>query len=247
MTSAPRRAVGFIFARGGSKGVPGKNIRQLGGKPLIAYSIETARACPLLETVVVSTDDDRIAMVSESHGAEVPFRRPGALATDEAPEWLSWQHAVRWFTEHRGPFHEFVILPTTSPFRSVEDVTSAILMLRDHPDTDIVVSVRAAERSPYFNMVKFDEQGLARRVIEPERAITRRQDAPVVFDMTTVVYVARPDFILQAAGLFEGRVRAVTIPGERAMDIDTPHDFMIAECIAAHRSTANGTSGEDAS
>lgn len=236
MNDSEQRAIGFIFARGGSKGVPGKNIKLLAGKPLIAYAIETARACTLLETVIVSTDDPVIAAVAREHGAEVPFFRPAELAADDSPEWLAWQHAIRWVQAERGNFDIFVSLPTTSPFRAVEDVTACIDVLRFNQETDAVITVRQAERSPYFNMVSLDASGHARLVIEPTQAVSRRQDVPEVFDITTVAYAARPNYVLNANRLFEGRVGTVRIPVERSMDIDTPYDFMLAECIAHNRS-----------
>jgi len=238
MTVAGSRAIGFIFARGGSKGLPGKNIKLLAGKPLIAYAIETARACLLLETVIVSTDDSEIAATARNFGAEVPFIRPADLATDASPEWLSWQHAIRWTQAHRGEFDAFVSLPATSPFRSTEDVVACIETLRADSGADVVITVREAERSPYFNMVRLDNAGYAHVVIESGAAVARRQDVPVVFDVTTVAYAARPAFVLNSSQLFGGKVRAVIVPAERALDIDTPYDFMIAECIARHRSAS---------
>lgn len=232
MTTDTPRHVAFIFARGGSKGLPGKNIKPLAGKPLIAHAIATARACPRLETVIVSTDDPAIAAVAREHGAEVPFMRPAHLAQDNSPEWLAWQHAIDWFQRERGDFDSFVSLPPTSPFRAVADVEACLDRLHDQPDTDIVITVRAAERSPWFNMVRLDPDGIARLVIAPNQGIARRQDAPPVYDITTVAYVARPAFVLSADRLFAGRVRTVQVPPERALDIDTPWDFRLAECIA---------------
>lgn len=229
------RAVGFIFARGGSKGLPGKNIKNLAGKPLIAYSIETALACDSLETVIVSTDDPEIAQVARDFGAETPFMRPAELAGDTSPEWLAWRHAIEWFNKDRGELDIFVSLPATSPFRAVSDVDACIAALHDDPSADIVVTVREAERSPYFNMVSMDESGYARLVIESAKSVSRRQDVPAVYDMTTVAYAARPSFVLNAARIFDGRVRTVLVPAERALDIDTPYDFMLAECIASSR------------
>jgi N-acylneuraminate cytidylyltransferase len=232
MTSA-FRTIGFIFARGGSKGVPGKNIRPLAGKPLIAHAIEVGLATPGIETIIVSTDDEAIAAVARAHGAEVPFMRPAELAQDNSAEWLAWQHAVRWHYDNRGRFDCFISLPTTSPFRIVADVTACMDVIRDDAETDGVITVVEANRSPYFNMVTLDERQAARIVMACEDAVFRRQDVPPVYDMTTVAYAARPDFILGAERLFTGRIRAVTIPVERAADIDTEFDFRIAEAIAA--------------
>jgi N-acylneuraminate cytidylyltransferase len=229
------RCIAFVFARGGSKGVPGKNIKALGGRPLIAYSIETARACKRIETVIVSTDDPEIADVARAFGAEVPFMRPPDLATDNAPEWLAWRHAINWFNSERGHFDAFVSLPATAPFRNSSDVDACLNLFCVHPDTDAVITVREAERSPYFNMVRLDADGYARLVIETTMAPTRRQDVPAVFDMTTVAYVARPAFVLSASRLFEGKVRTVQVPRERSLDIDTPFDFRLAEFLLQTR------------
>src|SRR5690349_10660690 len=118
--------IAFIFARGGSKGIPRKNLRTLGGRPLLAWSIETAAACPEIDRVIVSTDDAEIAEVGRAHGAETPFMRPADLATDTSPEWLSWQHAIRTVRSQSGPFDLFVSVPTTSPLRRPEDISAAI-------------------------------------------------------------------------------------------------------------------------
>jgi CMP-N-acetylneuraminic acid synthetase len=227
-----KRAFAFIFARGGSKGVPGKNIKLLAGKPLIAYAIETALATRRFESVIVSTDSEEIAAISRRFGAATPFLRPAELASDTAPEWNAWRHAIQFVQNHHGVFDIFVSLPATSPFRNVNDVRGCMSLLEENPETDIVLTGRRAERSPYFNMVLVDERNFARLVIEPKNNLVRRQDAPEVFELTTVAYAARPHFILRADNVWAGKVRMVVIPEERAMDIDTKHDFFIAECIA---------------
>ena len=226
------RAVAFIFARGGSKGVPQKNIKSLAGKPLIAYAIEVGRQTPGIETVIVSTDDREIAEAARQYGAEVPFMRPSELAGDTAPEWLAWRHAIRWFQDNRGAFDLFVSLPTTSPFRAVEDARGCMDAILEDPVADIAITITPANRSPHFNMVAVDEQGYMKLVIDKSQTIERRQDAPKVYDITTVAYAARPSFVLSANRIFDGNVRSVLVPQERALDIDTPFDFMVAEAIA---------------
>lgn len=240
MITVELRTIAFIFARGGSKGIPGKNIRPLGGKPLIAHAIEVGRATPGIETVIVSTDDQAIAEVALAYGAEVPFMRPPELAQDASPEWLAWRHAIAWVQKHRGPFGLFVSLPPTSPFRAVADVNACIDALREDDTADVAITVAMASRSPYFNMVKTDQKGCAELVINPSSGIVRRQDAPEVFDITTVAYAARPAFVMQAERIFAGKVKAVVVPQERALDIDTPFDFKVAEAITAMRSADGG-------
>lgn len=226
------RCFAYVFARGGSKGVPGKNIRQLGGRPLIAYPIETARATGLFERIIVSTDSKEIADVAVRYGAEAPFLRPAELATDTASEWLAWQHALQATEALYGLPDIFVSLPATSPFRNTLDVARCIDRLKEHDETDIVITAKPADRSPYFNMVRLDEKRHAHLVIKPDGKLVRRQDVPAVFDVTTVAYAARPDFILNSSGLWDGCVGMVEVPVERALDIDTPFDFFMAECIA---------------
>jgi len=222
--------VALIPARGGSKGVPRKNIRQLAGKPLIAYAIETALKSRLIDRVVVSTEDDEIAEIARQYGAEVPFMRPEPLSRDNSPEWLTWQHALETLATLDGASNIGVlagILPT-SPLRAVEDVDACITMLIE-TDADIVITVKPADRNPYFNMVTINEEGKAQLVIPPQGVVFRRQDAPPVYDVTTVAVAARPQFVMNACSLFEGKVKAVVVPADRALDIDTELDFRVAE------------------
>ena len=223
--------VAFIFARGGSKGVPRKNLRLLGGVPLIAHSIQQARNSQLIDRVVVSTDDQEIADISRLHGAEVPFMRPAELAADDAPEWLAWQHALNAVEAADAPKVDvFVSLPPTSPLRAVEDIDACVNTLLQG-DADIVITVRPGERSPYFNMVTLTGEGEARLVMQSNNVINRRQDSPAVYDVTTVAYAARPNFVRASNSIFGGRVKAVIVPAERSVDIDTELDFKFAEFL----------------
>lgn len=219
----------FIFARGGSKGLPRKNIKPLAGKPLIQYSIDTALASPSIEHVFVSTDDTEIAEIASTCGATI-IERPKELASDTSAEWLSWRHAVEWAAKNYGTFDRFVSLPATSPLRSVDDVEDAIETLAKTA-SDICISITPASRSPFFNMVKKTSQGMVELVNSPVNEVSRRQDAPAVFDITTVVYVSTPEFILNNYGIFSGKVSSVEIPKERAVDIDDIYDFKLAEAI----------------
>ena len=219
----------FIFARGGSKGLPGKNIKLLMGKPLIQYSVEVALKISSIDKVFVSTDDDDIAKVSNSFGAIV-IKRPVELAQDDSPEWQAWKHAIDWVKERYGEFEGFVSLPATSPLRSAEDVELAMLR-RSNMGADICIAVTPASRSPYFNMVKKLDDGLIELVNKPVDSISRRQDVPEVFDITTVVYAADVEFIMNNNSIFDGSVTSVEIPKYRAVDIDDIYDFQLAELI----------------
>lgn len=225
------KTVAFIFARGGSKGLPGKNIRPLGGKPLIAWSIEHALAVKRIERVIVSTDSEEIAAVAREYGAEVPFIRPAELARDDSPEWLAWRHALNYLRETTGALPEVMVsVPATAPLRLSLDIENC-LDEYEKGDADIVITVTDAHRSPYFNMVKTNADGTVELVNPPQSAIAHRQDAPVVYDMATVCYIANPEFVMTHNATFEGRVKAVQVPTERAIDIDTLLDFQMAECL----------------
>ncbi|MFA5156143.1 MAG: acylneuraminate cytidylyltransferase family protein [Candidatus Omnitrophota bacterium] len=227
--------LGTIFARGGSKGIPGKNLKPLAGKPLIAYAIEAGLGIPLIDRLIVSTDDDKIAEVSRQYGAEVPFMRPAELAADNSPELLSWKHALTTMKKDFACRADILVsLPATSPLRSREDIMRCIKLLLDSK-ADIVVTVKEAERNPYFNMLTMDKDSNARVVIAGKKKIACRQEAPVVYDMTTVAYAARVPYILSAASIMEGRVKAVVVPRERALDIDTLFDFELAEFLASRK------------
>lgn len=227
----PQSAIAFIFARGGSKGLPGKNIRPFAGKPLIAWAISHAKAVERVRRVIVSTDSLEIALVAKAHGAEVPFMRPPELAEDTSPEWLAWRHALEFVREEEGALPWAMLsVPTTAPLRLASDIDRAI-DLYSQGDADVVVSVAKAHRNPYFNMIVKDPNHSVGLVIPPAAGISRRQDAPEVFDMTTVVYCASPRFVLEHNSIFGGRVKAIEIPAERSIDIDIQLDFEMAEFL----------------
>ncbi len=221
----------FIFARSGSKGLPGKNVRLFGGKPLIAWSIEHALAVNRIERVIVSTDSEEIAIVARKYGAEVPFMRPSELARDESPEWLAWRHALNFLLDKEGVLPKVMVsVPTTAPLRLPLDIENC-LDEYEKTDTDMIVTVTDSRRSPYFNMVKVNEDGTIGLVNPSQSVVVCRQEVPKIYDMTTVAYVVRPEFIITHNAIFEGKVRAVHVPLERAIDIDTLLDFQIAEYL----------------
>jgi N-acylneuraminate cytidylyltransferase len=229
------KVVGFVFARGGSKGIPRKNLRLLRGKPLIVHAIEAALASRYIPRVVISTDDEEIAGVARKHGAEVPFMRPAELASDTASEWLAWQHAIRAVSGGDRPNFDIIVsVPATAPLRAPADIDACVEMLIES-GADGVTAVTEPHRNPYFNMVVLDEARRARVVMGNEKQFVRRQDAPPVYDMTTVVDAARPEWVLRVDGFFQGDVRAVIVPRERALDIDSELDLEMAEFLLARR------------
>ncbi len=222
--------IALICARANSKGVPRKNIKYLGGIPLIAWSIKTAKSIDCISKVIVSTDSLEIAKIAVEFGAEAPFIRPSELAEDDSSEWLVWRHALDYIESTNQRIDGLIVIPPTAPLRSAQDVINCIEEFQKG-DIDIVITVSNSSRSPYYNMIKKNHQGFASLVIPPEKNISRRQDVPEVFDMTTVAYIVKPKFVRESSGIFDGRVRSVNIPPERAIDIDTMLDFEIAEFL----------------
>jgi N-acylneuraminate cytidylyltransferase len=218
----------FMFCRGGSKGIPGKNIIPVADKPLLAHTIECALSSQYIERILVSTDDDEIATVAAKYGAGL-IKRPQELARDESPELLAWRHAIE-TTELERPLagDRFISLPATSPLRAPQDIDAALERFAKN-DCDIVFGISPSARSPYLNMVKIDQNDHL-EVISPSSAF-RRQDTPDVYDITTAVYVSSTDYIANCTSLMAGKVGYVIIPPERALDIDEPFDLHLAEIL----------------
>ena len=229
------RATALVCAREGSKSLPGKNVRLLAGKPLIAWAIEHALAVDRINRVIVSTDSEEIASIARKFGAQVPFIRPAELARDDSPEWLVWRHTLNFLLEIEGTHPDaLVVVPATAPLRMPVDIENCLDEF-EKGDGDLVITITDAHRNPYFNMVKRRPDNTVELVIPPDATVARRQDAPAVYDMTTVAYVVQPQFVMNHNAVFEGRVRAVHVPRERSIDIDTAFDFMIAECLINSR------------
>ena len=218
------KTIAFIFARGGSKGLPNKNIKLLGGIPLIGHSILSAKENNSISAIYVSTDSQKIKDVAIELGANI-IDRPDNLATDNSPEWFSWRHAVEELGDKGIKFDCFVSLPATAPLRSDDDINQCILALKE--GVDMVITASHASRNPSFNMIHRDKDGLSKLIMNSD--FYRRQDAPQAFDLTTVAYVTRPEYILNKKNIFEGNTYSVIIPKERAIDIDDKIDFFIAE------------------
>lgn len=218
----------FIFARGGSKGVRNKNIRSAGGKPLIAHTIACALKSRYINRVIVSTDSEAIAETARAYEAQV-IMRPPELAQDETPEILAWRHAIASAPDIGDVF---ISLPATSPLRQPEDIDAGIERFAKG-DCDIVFGITQSHNSPYLSMVTIGEGDLLRIAIEGMNAV-RRQDVPVVYNITGCVYVADLDYVLTCGRLMEGRVGYVKIPQERAIDIDTEHDLYLADLMLRH-------------
>ena len=224
----------LICARGGSKGLPNKNIKLLNGIPLISWSIRVAKQLKQVSKIIVSTDSIEIAEIAKKEGAEVPFIRPADLSQDNSSEWLVWRHTLDYLKKINYPLNGLIVLPPTAPLRDIEDINNCTTIF-EQGDSDLVITITNSQRSPYFNMVTVDEDNYSSLVLPPNDQIYRRQDTPAVFDMTTVAYIANPKFIYENNDMWNGRIRGVHIPPERAIDIDTIFDFEIAEYLVSKK------------
>jgi CMP-N-acetylneuraminic acid synthetase len=208
-------------------------VRRLLNKPLIAYTIEHARGCPYVDRVIVSTEDDRIAKVSQKWGAEVPYRRPASLARDSSGTIDVLLHALDWIKKREGRTYDIVVLlHATTPLRNVADVRLSIEKLVDSK-ADNVFSVAAAHRNPYFNMVEMDDRG--RVSLVKEGHFKTRQAAPRVFELNSSVYVWWTQTLREKKGLFLPKTALHLMPKERSVDIDDAIDFALAETMLRRR------------
>ncbi|MCW3078875.1 acylneuraminate cytidylyltransferase family protein [Segetibacter sp.] len=224
-----------ICCRGGSKGVPGKNIRLLKGKPLIAYTIEAAKDSLHINNLIISTDDASIASIAKQFGASVPFMRPADLATDTASKWPVFIHAVETYEKLSGETVDYLVdLDVTVPLKKAQDIDGAIELALTDPTADVVITAYEPERNPYFNMMEVNNEGYAEIVKKGERPIVRRQDAPLVYSLTPAAYVVKKSALYQYEHWSKAKCKIFPIPRERAVDIDTEIDFKIVEFLMDH-------------
>jgi pseudaminic acid cytidylyltransferase len=228
--------VAIIPARGGSKRIPRKNVREFCGKPMLAWSIEAARESGLFEVIAVSTDDEDIAEVAEAHGAEVPFRRPAELADDQTPLLPVVAHAIGWVQEHRGPVRYACCISATAPFLSAGILRRGLDVLDSHPDADFAFAV-TSYAFPIFRSLKIGAEG-AVSMFFPQHELTRSQDLPPTWHDAGQFYWGRKEAFLNCTGIFTARSYPVILPRHEVQDIDTPEDWNVAERLftAARRS-----------
>ena len=219
-----------ISARGGSKGLPNKNIKNLLGKPMIAWSIEQALSCSYIKKVIVSTDSEEIASQAVKYGAEVPFFRPKELSSNHAGKWIVWKHALENIEKiYQEEVSIYVDLDCTSPLRDVEDIYRAIDQYKSSK-VDAVFTICEARKNPYFNMVEELDGNL---VISKKLAkeIIRRQDAPKVFETVASIYVLSPNYLRIGNGLLSGNTEGYLIDHEKSIDVDDKFDFEMVEFL----------------
>lgn len=218
----------IIPARGGSKGIPRKNIKPLCGKPLIGYAIDSALAVAPLERVILSTDDDEIAATAEALGLPVRYRRPAYLGGDRVGSREVMLDVMDWADSQGIEYNSVLLLQPTSPLRTVSDVKECLAAYS--PDIDMAVTVTEAAANPYYDCFETTPEGYL-HVSKGEGLISRRQDAPKALQMNGAVYVINPESLRrEPLGAFKRR-RPVEMPRSRSVDLDTPLDWLVAETI----------------
>ncbi|MCM1163102.1 MAG: acylneuraminate cytidylyltransferase family protein [Muribaculaceae bacterium] len=222
----------IIPARGGSKGIPRKNIKPLGGRPLICYAIDAARTVAPDSMIILSTDDEEIARTAREQSAlEVPYMRPAELATDTAGSREMMLDAMDWADRNGLKYDCVLLLQPTSPLRTPEDVKNVLDAYT--PECDMAVSVCPAACNPYYDCFETDPEGYL-HVSKGDGLITRRQNAPQAWQMNGAVYAINPGSLHRSPlGAFEKRI-PVAMPRERSVDLDTPLDWVIAETLLSH-------------
>lgn len=222
--------LGTICCRGGSKGIKGKNLKPLLGKPLIAYTIDTALECSSIAETIVSTDNDEIANTAKQFGINFIINRPVELATDTASKWPVFIHAVETYENTSGNKVDYIVdMDVTVPLKTIDDIEGAIKLALSDALTDVVITGYEPERNPYFNMMEVDENGYAHIVKQTTKPIVRRQDAPKVLSLTPAAYVIKKEALYKYQHWSKANCKIFQIPRKRAIDIDTEIDFSFVE------------------
>jgi N-acylneuraminate cytidylyltransferase/CMP-N,N'-diacetyllegionaminic acid synthase len=232
-----------ICARGGSKGVKDKNLRPLLGKPLLAYSIEQAKASGLFAAIAVSSDSDLILETAREWGADHLIKRPDELATDQAAKLPVIQHCAAEVERLQNQaFDTIVDLDATSPLRSVEDICAAVSLLEEGAAMNVITAM-PARRSPYFNLVELNAAGYVELSKPLANPVVRRQDAPKCFDMNASIYAWKRSVLFGSKSIFTMGTKLYVMPEERSIDIDSELDFAFVEFIRAHSEKAGSGEG----
>lgn len=224
-----------ICARGGSKGVKNKNIRELHGKPLIAYSIEQAKQSQLFDYIAVSSDSPSILEAAKRWGADILVTRPSEMAEDTSAKLPAIRHCVLKAEEAlQKVFPVIVDLDATSPLRVVQDLVNAVHLFEAKGVSNLITGM-PSRRSPYFNLVEMNEEGFVRLSKTPATPIVRRQDAPKCFDMNASIYVWKREVLMGDNSLFQPDTLLYEMPEDRSVDIDSELDWRIVEWILGSR------------
>lgn len=222
------KILGLIPARGGSKGVPKKNIKILGDKPLIAYTIEAARACSSINELIVSTDNDEIAATANKYGVAAPFIRPPSIADDIAPMIDVIKHALTFYQAQGKIFEAICLLQPTTPFRTTEDIKACVKLMEKYDADTVITTISVPDvYNPYW--VYFEKDRKLTLSMPREKTSPRRQDLPKAFGRAGSVYLIKTKTIMDNNSMYGKVIIGHEIPHERNINIDTMDDWLKAE------------------
>lgn len=228
-----KTVLAIIPARGGSKGIPRKNIKDLCGKPLIAWTIVEALKSKYIDRLIVSTEDEEIANISKKYGAEVPFLRPTELAKDDTPGVEPLLHCINWSKDNQNYYPNYVFtLQCTSPFRKTKHIDEALEQLVEL-NGDSIIGVCKSEASPYW--MKRIENGKLKDFIENSKTYTRRQDLPTIYRLNGAIYIGKTEILIKNKNWYTDNALPYIMSSEDSIDIDTILDFKFAELIMRER------------
>ena len=230
-----KTVLAIITARGGSKGIPGKNIKLLCGKPLIAWTIEAAIKSKYIDRTIVSTDSDEIMKVSREWGAEVPFKRPVELATDEASSESVILHALNWIQDNDNKYYDyFILLQPTSPLRNEQHIDGAIEKIIEDQKAESLVSISEVSISPYLMKV-VNRNGYLDDFIKQDNRVSRRQDLPRIYQINGAIYISKMEDYLEKKSFYMGNNAYYLMDVVSSLDIDTYLDFQIAQVLISQQ------------
>ena len=220
--------IALICARGNSRGIKNKNLLKFNKISLLGHAIKQSFKSKFIKRVIVSTDSIKIAKEAEKYKAEIPFMRPAKLASSKSAEIETWRHAIKNLSAEKK-YDYIVSVPTTSPLRSIDDINKCISKAIKG-NFDMVFTVTNSTKSPYYNILEIKNNKL-QKVCGDKQKIVRRQDSPKCYDLTTVCYVFKPEYILKQKNWLKGKTSFIVIPKERSIDIDDKVDYKIAKIL----------------
>jgi CMP-N-acetylneuraminic acid synthetase len=226
-----KTVLAIIPARGGSEEIPGKNIKLLGGKPLVSWTIEAAKKSKFIDKVIVSTDSEEIANIAKGCGAEIPFMRPSELATDTALVVDVILHILHWFEENDKKYDYFILLQPTSPFRTAMHIDQALDQVFRTPEAQSLVSVKIVNESPY-SMKKINSKGFMGNFLSDYKQYSsRRQDKPKVFIVNGAIYICEWNVYLKDKSFYKRNCLPYIMDGKNSLDLDSLLDWKLAEML----------------
>jgi CMP-N,N'-diacetyllegionaminic acid synthase len=227
--------LGTICCRAGSKGVKNKNIKLLYGKPLVAYTFETALSCTLPDDIIVSTDSEAVAKIAGQFGIKFIINRPPELATDDASKWHVFIHAVEFYEKAKQVTVDYIIdMDATAPLKTKHDIEGAIQTALRNTNADVIITAYEAESNPYFNMMEIDKEGFANMIKKSDQPLASRQHAPLVYSLSPSAFVIKKEALYKYNHWSEAKSKLFIMPRERAVDIDTEMDFRFVEFLMQH-------------